>query len=66
MCCAFAHENVQLGYAPDYMTNEVYFDRQNRPAIRQRTESIYGTTGVICSRRTGLSTSRLTPTAPPP
>lgn len=42
----FAHENVQFGYAPDYMTNEVYFDRQNRPAIRQRTESTYGTTGV--------------------
>lgn len=43
----FAHENVQFGYAPDYMTNEVYFDRMNRPAIRQRTESVYGSTGVF-------------------
>ncbi len=42
----FAHENVQFGYDPDYMRNEVYFDAQNIPWIRQRTESHTGTTGV--------------------
>ncbi|MGI5818702.1 MAG: BNR-4 repeat-containing protein [Armatimonadota bacterium] len=42
----FAHENVQFGYDPDYMRNEAYFDAQNIPWIRHRTESMYGTTGV--------------------
>lgn len=41
------HENVQFGYDPDYMRNEVYFDVQNRPWIRQRTESHKGTTGIF-------------------
>ncbi|MGD9495473.1 MAG: BNR-4 repeat-containing protein [Armatimonadota bacterium] len=43
----YEHEDVQFGYAPDYMTNEVYFDLANRPAIRQRTESHYNSTGVF-------------------
>ncbi len=41
------HEDVQFGYAPDYMTNEVYFDLANRPVIRQRTMSTYNSTGVF-------------------
>jgi len=43
----FRHEDVQFGYAPDYMTNEVYFDPQNQPFIRQRTESLYLSTGIF-------------------
>lgn len=43
----FEHENVQFGYDPQYMRNEVYFGLDNRPWIRQRTESNYGTTGVF-------------------
>lgn len=43
----FRHEDVQFGYTPDYMTNEVYFDPQNRPFIRQRTESLYLSTGIF-------------------
>lgn len=43
----YEHENVQFGYAPDYMTNEVYFDPDNRPFIRHRTESTYNSTGVF-------------------
>ncbi len=35
----YRHENALFGYAPDYVTNEVYFDRRNRPFIRERTES---------------------------
>ncbi len=42
----YEHENVQFGYAPDYMRNEVYFGLDNAPWIRQRTEGRYGTTGV--------------------
>ncbi len=42
----FEHENVQFGYDPDYMRNEVHFDLNNEPWIRQRTDSQYGTTGV--------------------
>lgn len=31
----FAHENEQLGYAPDYpVENQVYFDAKNRPFVR--------------------------------
>ncbi len=41
------HEDVQFGYAPDYMTNEVYFDLANHPVIRQRTGSMYGSSGVF-------------------
>ncbi len=43
----YAHENVQFGYTPDYMTNEVHFDPDNRPWIRQRTESSYNSTSVF-------------------
>lgn len=42
----YEHENVQFGYAPDYMTNEVYFDPDNRPFIRHRSESTYNCNGV--------------------
>ena len=42
----YEHENVQFGYAPEYIPNEVYFDLQNRPWMRERTESVYGSTGV--------------------
>jgi hypothetical protein len=42
----YRHENALFGYAPDYVANEVYFDRQNRPVIRQRTESAYVTTAL--------------------
>lgn len=41
-----AYENALFGYAPDYMRNETYFDAENRPWIRQRTDSSDGTTGV--------------------
>ena len=34
----YHHENAQFGYAPDYpVTNEVYFDHKNRPAITSRS-----------------------------
>ena len=42
----YRHENLLFGYAPDYTTNEVYFDPDNRPYIRQRTESAYPSTGI--------------------
>ncbi|NLB94796.1 MAG: hypothetical protein GX785_03705 [Armatimonadetes bacterium] len=42
----YRHENALFGYAPDYVPNEVYFDRQNRPVIRQRTESAYLTNAL--------------------
>lgn len=33
----FQHENEQFGYAPDYpVTNQVYFDRENRPVVTSR------------------------------
>lgn len=37
----YRHENYQFGYAPEYIENEVYFDLQNRPYIRHRTEHKY-------------------------
>jgi hypothetical protein len=37
----YQHENYQFGYAPDYIENEVYFDLENRPWIRHRTEHKY-------------------------
>ncbi len=43
----YEHENVQFGYAPDYMTNEVYFNEENRPFIRERTVSMYGTNSLF-------------------
>jgi len=43
----YTHESVQFGYTPDYMTNEVYFDSDNRPWIRQRTESVYSSTSIF-------------------
>ena len=42
----FAHESVQYGYDPDYVRNEVYFDLQNVPWIRHRTEHRDTNTGV--------------------
>lgn len=42
----YRHENAQFGYAPDYVTNEVYFDPRNRPFIRNRTEHHYPTTAL--------------------
>jgi len=42
----YEHENVQFGYAPEYITNEVHFDRRNRPFIRHRTENVYVTKAV--------------------
>jgi hypothetical protein len=42
----YRHENALYGYAPDYVRNEVYFDRRNRPFIRQRTEDLYLTTAI--------------------
>lgn len=43
----FEHEDYQFGYAPDYMTNEVHFGPGNFPFIRQRTSSVYGSTGIF-------------------
>ena len=37
----YQHENYQFGYAPDYIANEVYFDPDNRPFIRDRTANKY-------------------------
>ncbi|MFP4250914.1 MAG: BNR-4 repeat-containing protein [Armatimonadota bacterium] len=37
----YQHENHQFGYAPEYIENEVYFDLDNRPYIRHRTEHRY-------------------------
>ena len=37
----YQHENYQFGYAPDYIENEVYFDLNNRPYIRERTSHKY-------------------------
>ncbi|MCC7492307.1 MAG: BNR-4 repeat-containing protein [Fimbriimonadaceae bacterium] len=34
----YEHEDVQYGYAPDYVANEVYFDLRNRPWIRWRND----------------------------
>lgn len=42
----FRYENFQFGYAPDYVANEVYFDLQNRPVIRHRTEEIHPCRGL--------------------
>jgi len=42
----YEHENVQFGYVPEYVCNEVYFDLSNRPLIRERTGSMYGTSGL--------------------
>ncbi len=43
---AYLHENGQFGYAPDYAPNEVYFDPQNRPFMRHRTDNKNLTLGV--------------------
>ncbi|MFO7948676.1 MAG: BNR-4 repeat-containing protein [Armatimonadota bacterium] len=40
----YQHENYQFGYAPEYVENEVYFDLENRPCIRERTSHKYPTT----------------------
>jgi hypothetical protein len=42
----YEHESVQFGYAPEYTPNEVYFDLANRPWMRHRTESMYGSEGI--------------------
>lgn len=42
----YQHENWQFGYAPDYIENEVYFDRDNTPFIRNRNESKYWTSAM--------------------
>lgn len=42
----YEHENWQFGYAPDYEPNEVYFDRDNRPFMRQRSSGVYTSTGL--------------------
>ncbi len=39
----YQHENYQFGYAPDYIANEVYFDHNNRPFIRDRSANKYYT-----------------------
>jgi len=44
------HENVALGYVPDYTANEVYFDLQNRPVIRQRWVDRNWSPGVVLRR----------------
>ena len=43
---AYQHENDQFGYAPNYEPNEVYFDFQNRPVMRHRTDNKYLTLGI--------------------
>lgn len=40
----YQHENYRFGYAPEYVENEVYFDLQNRPYIRERTDHRYPST----------------------
>lgn len=40
------HENVTLGYVPDCITNEVYFDLGNRPVIRRRWLDRHWSPGV--------------------
>lgn len=42
----YEHEDWQFGYAPEYEPNEVYFDLQNHPYMRQRTDARDGTTGI--------------------
>ncbi len=42
----YEHENLLLGYAPDYVTNEVYFDGANTAYIRQRDWDRERTTGM--------------------
>lgn len=42
----YRHERAQYGYNPDYVPNEVYFDRANRPVIRDRFEHRYPTTAL--------------------
>ncbi len=42
----YRHENEQFGYFPDYIPNVPYFDRDNRPHIRQRGTHRHHTTGV--------------------
>lgn len=39
----YQHENQQFGYAPDYIPNEIHFDRDNRPFIRHRKANKYAT-----------------------
>lgn len=39
----YYHENLQYGYNPEYPTNEVHWDTQNRPVIRERTAHRYPT-----------------------
>jgi hypothetical protein len=47
----FAHENVQFGYAPDYVTNEVYFTPDNRALIRNRDRDRDWTSAVLIRER---------------
>lgn len=42
----YEHESFQFGYAPDYEPNEIYFDRQNRPYIRHRTDNRHFSDGI--------------------
>ncbi|MFP3902664.1 MAG: BNR-4 repeat-containing protein [Armatimonadota bacterium] len=43
----YKHENWQYGYAPEYPPNEVYFDRDNSPWIRHRTEHRHHSAGAV-------------------
>ena len=49
----YQHENMLLGYAPGFFPNEVYFDRENRAVLRQRSESAYVSTGLLFLDRQG-------------
>ncbi|MFO7946088.1 MAG: BNR-4 repeat-containing protein [Armatimonadota bacterium] len=43
----YKHEDWQYGYAPEYPPNEVYFDRDNSPWIRHRTEHRHYSAGAV-------------------
>jgi hypothetical protein len=46
-----AHEDVQFGYAPDYVTNEVYFTPDDRTLIRNRDRDRDWTSAVLIRER---------------
>jgi len=41
------HEDWQFGYAPEYEPNEVYFDLDNSPWLRHRTEHRHWSAGAL-------------------
>lgn len=55
------HENHQFGYAPDYMTNEVYFDADNQPWIRDRGADRYTTNALTTLEDGGWASRPFTP-----